>query len=543
MEALLTFSTYPLGLNCFLPQQYIPFPSVGSLSCRYPRRICSINSRKVSYVRAISASSAVSSPPVTPKEEDEESEERFDWFGNWYPVAPVCDLDKKVPHAKRVIGLDVVIWWDPVERTWRVFNDRCPHRLAPLSEGRIDSAGRLQCVYHGWCFSGAGDCKFIPQAPPDDPPVHTSKRACVAVYPSCEQNKIVWFWPNSDPQFKDILSKKRPPCIDEIDDPSYTSIFGIREIPYGYEVLIENLMDPAHVPYAHYKIMPMPKAATAGRIKRDREGGAPLDMTVQKLDVTGYIASQERGYSKFIAPCVFCAYPKWEEKNDGSASSASINNTKLEKASANATQQKKRALLVFLCIPVSPGQSRLIWVFPRNFSLWANRLIPRWVFHVGQNLILDSDLYLLHVQERKIVEVGQDNWHKACYVPTKSDALVTGFRRWLRKYGSIPWDPKFSDGFPPTPPKEQLMDRYWTHVVHCSSCRAAEKGLKVLEVSLQVVSIGLIGVIAALKQNTLSSVARNLLVSTAIVCFIASKWLSHFVYKNFHFHDYNHAIV
>ena len=52
-----------------------------------------------------------------------------------------------------------------------VFDDACPHRLAPLSDGRIDKWGRLQCAYHGWCFNGSGHCKLIPQAAPDGPPV------------------------------------------------------------------------------------------------------------------------------------------------------------------------------------------------------------------------------------------------------------------------------------------------------------------------------------------------------------------------------------
>lgn len=200
------------------------------------------------------------SDPFAPEPEAQESGEKFDWFSNWYPLAPVCDLDKRVPHAKTVLGLEVVVWWDKVEEKWQVFDDKCPHRLAPLSEGRIDQWGRLQCVYHGWCFDGAGDCKFIPQAPLDGPPIHTFKKACAAVYPSCEQNKIVWFWPSSEPQYKDILLKKKPPYIPELDDPSYTHTFGIRDIPYGYEVLIENLMDPAHVPYAHYGIMRIPSS-------------------------------------------------------------------------------------------------------------------------------------------------------------------------------------------------------------------------------------------------------------------------------------------
>ena len=59
---------------------------------------------------------------------------------------------------------------------------------------------------------------------------------------------------------------------------------------------------------------------------------------------------------------------------------------------------RKIPILVFICIPVSPGKSRLIWSFPRNFAVWLDKIIPKWVFHLNQNLVLDSDLYLLHVQ-------------------------------------------------------------------------------------------------------------------------------------------------
>lgn len=64
--------------------------------------------------------------------------------------------------------------------------------------------------------------------------VHTFKNACVAVYPTTVQNDIVWFWPNSDPQYKDIITKQKPPYMPELDDPSYTKSMGNREIPYGY---------------------------------------------------------------------------------------------------------------------------------------------------------------------------------------------------------------------------------------------------------------------------------------------------------------------
>ncbi|KAJ7980576.1 protochlorophyllide-dependent translocon component 52, chloroplastic [Quillaja saponaria] len=479
-------------------------------------------------------SPTVSTESATPPETEPETrtqQEKFDWYSQWYPVMPVCDLDKRRPHAKKVIGIDVVVWWDRNESAWKVFDDACPHRLAPLSEGRIDQWGRLQCVYHGWCFNGSGECKFIPQAPPDGPPINTFKKACVAAYPSVVQNDIVWFWPNTDPQYKDILTEKKPPYIEQLDDPSFTKLMGNRDISYGYEVLIENLMDPAHVPYAHYGIMrtQQPK----DRVKADREGGRPLDLLIEKLDINGFTANQGWSESKFIPPCVFYAYtkPKVDQAN-GSASSAGM-----EKSS----EQRKFAL-IFICVPVSPGRSRLIWSFPRNFGLWIDKIVPRWMFHVGQNLILDSDMYLLHVEEHKIMDVGPANWQKACFVPTKSDALVIGFRKWLNKYGSgqVDWRGKYS-GVLPTPTKEQLMDRYWSHVVNCTSCNIAYKGLNVLEVLLQIISVASIGIVAATKQNVISTAARATLVLMAILSFALSRWLAHFIYKNFRYHDYDHA--
>lgn len=126
--------------------------------------------------------SSVSTEPADPPQGELETQtqnEKFDWYSQWYPIMPVCDLDKRKPHGKKVMGIDLVVWWDRNESAWKVFDDTCPHRLAPLSEGRIDQWGRLQCVYHGWCFNGSGDCKFIPQAPPSGPPVIERLVSCL----------------------------------------------------------------------------------------------------------------------------------------------------------------------------------------------------------------------------------------------------------------------------------------------------------------------------------------------------------------------------
>ncbi|CAN1355767.1 Protochlorophyllide-dependent translocon component 52, chloroplastic [Linum perenne] len=284
--------------------------------------------------------------------------------------------------------------------------------------------------------------------------------ACVAVYPTVVHHGFVWFWPNSDPQYKDIFETNKPPFIPELDDPSFTTMNGSRDLPYGYEVLVENLMDPSHLPYAHYGLL----NSRPSEVKRDKEGGGPLNFIVKELELQGFDAKLEIGRGRFDAPCIFSTF--------------------VEVPSAT-NKPSKRMSVIFICTP-----------------------------------------------------------HKSCFVPTKADALVVGFRRWLKKYAGdgVDWRGKYSGDLPPTAPKEQLMDRYSSHVVNCSSCNSAYKGLNALEVILQVTSVGLIGIVAATNHRTLSTVARTGLGVLAIACFAASRWLAFFVHDNFRCHGYNHAL-
>ncbi|RRT51783.1 hypothetical protein B296_00030493 [Ensete ventricosum] len=361
-----------------------PSPLSASFHCSVLRLSSSIkNARLHCHASASSSAAAV----VTEAEPDAAGEgEKFDWFAHWYPVAPICDLDKRRPQAKTVMGLDLVVWWDRTKGRWQVFDDHCPHRLAPLSEGRIDPWGRLQCVYHGWCFDGSGSCKYIPQAPDDGPPV--SNFACPTIL-LCSAVEISL-----------------------------------------YEVLIENLMDPAHVPYAHHGIMRIPKSLTSRyrdsfTVNADREGGSPIDIRIETSNINGFLAQRDIGYNKFIAPCVFYSAPHRLMSGNGSASSSDVQGT-------------RPAMLI--C-------GRLVT---------TSVVLPKF-----KACLFGFTLIYFSSQERKFAKAGYSNWPKVCFVPTKSDAIVVAFRNWLRKYSNnqINWGTTSSEQLPPTPPREQLMDR------------------------------------------------------------------------------------
>nr|BAJ85501.1 predicted protein [Hordeum vulgare subsp. vulgare]BAJ85910.1 predicted protein [Hordeum vulgare subsp. vulgare]BAK07770.1 predicted protein [Hordeum vulgare subsp. vulgare] len=476
------------------------------------------------------AAEAPSAPSPFGGEEKAEEAGSFDWLDQWYPLAPVCDLDPGAPHGKTVLGLRVVAWYDRAVDEWRVFDDACPHRLAPLSEGRIDDKGRLQCVYHGWCFDGRGSCQFIPQAPALGPPVHKNSKACVASYPSVVQNNILWFYPKADAQHQDVLQRKRPPFIPEIDDPSFVTVYGVRDLPYGYDVLVENLMDPAHVPYAHKGLMgKLRKKEDPGRVEFDVEGGGPVKMKIAEADIAGFLSEQDNsGYFRYVAPCTFYGSPLPKE----------------EEGEEKKKKKPPQFMLVFMCVPVSPGKSRVIWAFPRNIGVWLDKVIPRWYYHIGQNAILDSDIYLLHIEERNFAAAGVENWQKAVYVPTSSDNMVIAFRNWFRKHckSQVGWAAPTIGQLPETPTKDKLMERYWSHVAQCRSCSTALKTMKALEVALQVASVAVVGFLAVAKGTLVTSVVqRAAVVTLAVLCFAASRWLASFIEKNFYFQDYVHA--
>ncbi len=112
----------------------------------------------------------------------------YDWASKWYPLAFEADLDPAKPHSIEVLGTQLVLWLDPATKAWVAQEDLCPHRLVPLSEGRINTRGRLECgcecaaalaafapahaepllwvpcADHGWEFSASGKLERIPQA-------------------------------------------------------------------------------------------------------------------------------------------------------------------------------------------------------------------------------------------------------------------------------------------------------------------------------------------------------------------------------------------
>lgn len=105
---------------------------------------------------------STSTPPPAPQPEPALPGPQL-WTRAWTPITPVSYLDPSRPLPLMLLGQPLVIWRHATAG-WLVMSDMCPHRLAPLSEGRLEAGGtRLACAYHGWEFNQAGTCTRVPQ--------------------------------------------------------------------------------------------------------------------------------------------------------------------------------------------------------------------------------------------------------------------------------------------------------------------------------------------------------------------------------------------
>ena len=186
------------------------------------------------------------------------SGKQMDWTKQWYPLAVEEFTDKKKSHAMMFLGNNVVLWHD--KNKWNVFEDACPHRGVPLSEGRVESNGELLCSYHAWTFNGEGECTSIPQTLTKEKEKTLMPKACVKFYPVQVRQGLIWVWgskgaPGSDVAMEAAL--KSPHLMEEFEDPAAkdtpTLLWNFFDLPYGWDFFMENVMDAAHVPVSHHK--------------------------------------------------------------------------------------------------------------------------------------------------------------------------------------------------------------------------------------------------------------------------------------------------
>ena len=164
------------------------------------------------------------------------------WIKNgWYAVG-VSQLLTKGVMLKRTILEERVVLFRAEDGSPVALRDRCPHRFAPLSMGRLQGA-LITCGYHGLQFNAQGRCVHNPHGAGSIP-----SAATVHSYPILDRYGFTWIWMGSP----EAADQTKIPDLSILDrSPTAATTRGTFHSSINYLLQLDNLLDISHVDFLH----------------------------------------------------------------------------------------------------------------------------------------------------------------------------------------------------------------------------------------------------------------------------------------------------
>jgi phenylpropionate dioxygenase-like ring-hydroxylating dioxygenase large terminal subunit len=289
--------------------------------------------------------------------------------------------------------------------------DRCCHRFAPLSLGRIEQDD-LRCMYHGLKFAPSGKCIEIPGQSKIPP------QACVRSYPIVEKYSGAWIW-MGDPSRAD---ESLVPDFVGIDDPRWSMLPGRMDYNANYMLINDNLLDLSHIPFLHrYSLGASLTPEGVSRPVVTRMERAVRIQNWLHAEPSNMIASIPGKRTDiwqtydFVAPGVFLLradmYPEGTSRS-------------FQEREPSGLEPLHRQ---FTCQAVTPlTDDRACYFFA--YGPWANEAELKEPFYQLGLKAFNEDRVMIEAQQRNISLSGN-----ATMLTTASDSALSQFRRIMDK--------------------------------------------------------------------------------------------------------------
>lgn len=274
---------------------------------------------------------------------------------------------------------------------------------------------------------------------------------------------------------KKTADESKLPWFENYAREGFASVSAIHEFPYDHSILVENVLDPAHVHIAHDR--------TDFSAFREKAQALVFEVTERsERGFAGYVkevSAEIPFYYRFQAPSIVRNDKVFQDKNG-----------KTQYASG-----------LFLVRPTGQGKCSIIIRFGgTNLGNMVN-VIPKWILHMTATKVFDQDVIFLAAQNETLVRrmVPTENLYLNI---RSSDTMVVEYRKWLDKIGhGLPY--YFGHKTMHSAPTAALVERapagseahavstqpskgafghiyardptnrYFKHVIHCKACRTA----------------------------------------------------------------------
>jgi len=305
----------------------------------------------------------------------------------WYVAAWGAELDDQAVVARRILNLPVLLF-RTADGQLSAFEDRCPHRLAPLSAGqRIGDA--IRCGYHGMTFGPDGVCIDIPGQE------RIPAAARVRTFPIVSRHAHLWIWMGdaelADPQ---LIPNVPWPGLD-----GWTVSQGYTHFEADYRLLTDNLLDLSHESYLH--------ESTIGNDATEAIADFPVQVTVEGERVV----SAHREMLDIESPPFFQAMVESDGHIDrwqtALWTAPSVNMTNVRAKVAGAADETTRATRVLhLLTPETDTSTHYFWSLSRDFRVDDAALTD--TIRDAIYSTFNEDKAMLESQQCALKEVGGD---------------------------------------------------------------------------------------------------------------------------------------
>jgi len=315
---------------------------------------------------------------------------------------------------------------------------------------------------------------------------------------------ILWVWPWKEDPIQFVKDEWRYPegiMKQVIPDDTNLTVTTVstysRDLPYGWDTLVENLIDPAHVPFAHHGLQGTRKDAIPINMTRATDKGE-AGFSFDWADRT--MGMMRKGTAEFRAPYLISYKATFEPK-----------------PGEEPGQERKPWALSVLCVPTKPGWSKIMLFTtsevdkrPANaaekkkkkkkkfsFIGLIFKKLPKWVMHLLNSKFLDSDLAFLHYQEKlrrpRLTTNADDGAAQAAkgdgryFMPAECDRCIAALHAYIQKYAPSYVDHHAIKLPPAMYDRKQLFDRNAQHTSTCKICQGALKGIQKWKRNCQLV--------------------------------------------------------
>ena len=352
-----------------------------------------------------------------------------------------------------------------------------------------------------------------------------------------EHGAVLWLWPDaSDDAWEDaanasiVVPDKLAGYFERLASTRMRAGYA-RVVPFAFEVLFENLIDPAHVPFLHHKSFRGVKRSSA----------KPIPMTVASPSSPFSTMALESSSGVFVGP-----YSRME----------TFGRCAIEYKIVAQDPEASNGVLLFLVSPMADNKTQLFMDAIPDGALsghaakitFKRSLMIRFplLLHLYRNETVDGDNTVLHLQDVNIRKRSEEaSTASLFYMPASADRPIVEFRNWFNtEGGGGPFGRSKKKMVPLS--RREILDRYNSHTLQCKECQKALSMIHRVVGVFEFLSRGCLLIAGAVAIRGLKSgfLDKRLCSLSLVACalfFSLARFLQMKIVPLFHFVDYVHA--